>query len=87
MDTINNLKKLAVKGREQELPVFFVSDRVIQRIHSKPAATANFFAFDIFAIASAVAASILLFIGIQSWLYITNPLTRLFAPLSGINIW
>jgi hypothetical protein len=87
MDTINKIGKLVEKAQNQQTPVLFVSERVMQRIKSRHNHVASFFAFDMFALASAVAASVLLFIGIQSWFYITNPLARLYAPLSGISLW
>ena len=87
MDTLNKIVMLAERAKKHESPTFSVADRVMKQIQSKQTAVANFFIFDIFAAAAAVAASVVLFFGIQCWSYITSPLTKLFAPLSGGSLW
>jgi len=87
MDTLREIEILAKKAQMQKIPVFDVSDQVIEQLRADKANTINFVAFDFFAGILATAASIILYIGINAWMYIMNPLTQFFAPLKEIRLW
>lgn len=87
MDTLDKIELLAKRAKKQNISTFFVADRVMEQIQCKQPKVIDFFAFDVFAAVSAIAASILLIVGLHSWSYITGPLARLYTPLSGASLW
>lgn len=50
-------------------------------------AQASYFAFDVFAAVAAVAAAVLLVIGIHAYLEMTGPVVRLYPSVSGASLW
>lgn len=87
MDSLNKIDLLAARAKNQKTSTFLVSDHVMQQIQFKQKKGFDFFAFDMFAAVSAVAASILLIIGIHCWSNMTGPLAQLYTPLSGASLW
>lgn len=86
MDTLKGIEILAKKTHEQEVPVLGVAEDVITRLNAGPAPL-SFVAFDAFASLCATAASILMYIGINAWTYVMNPLTQFFSPLQEVRLW
>jgi hypothetical protein len=87
MDTLDGIGRLAAKAREEEIPSFHVADRVMAQMKSGLTQTMSFTAFDFFAGASAVAALIMLFLAINTWSHIADPLRGLLAPLQEAPLW
>jgi hypothetical protein len=87
MDTLEAIEKLAQQAREEETPLFGVANRVLQQIRSEETETFSFTVFDLFATASAVAASVVGYFSIGAWKFIASPLTQFFAPLQEIRLW
>ena len=87
MDTLDGIEKLAKQAQNQKTPAFNVSNQVMNRIRCESTCTFSMAVFDFFAGISVATASIFAYIGINTWLYITNPITQLFAPLQGILLW
>ncbi len=87
MDTLDGIEKLARKARKKRVPVFDISNQVITQIRLREVQNVSFFPFDLFAIATAAAASIAVFIGINAWTHMTNPMTALLTPLTDAPLW
>jgi hypothetical protein len=87
MDTLKGIEKLAQWAVKEEIPAFDVTGKVLPAIRAEEAERVSLIPFDIFAAVSAAAASVILFLGINAWLYFTDPLTGLFAPLQEIALW
>ena len=87
MDRIKMLEKLASLARNEQSPVFDVSDDVLLRIEALDQPKYTFLPFDFFAAASAVAASIVAFLSVHAWQSIVNPIVQLFAPLQEVPLW
>ena len=85
MDTLDGIEKIAEIARKQEIPKFSVSDQVITTLTSDK--DYNFIVFDFFAGVFATLASVGLYIGINAWMYLINPLTQFFAPLQEVRLW
>ena len=85
MDTLDGIEKIAEIARKQETPEFSVSNQVISKLTSDR--NYNFIVFDFFAGVFATLASVGLYIGINAWMYLFNPLTQLFAPLQEVRLW
>lgn len=84
---INIIEKLAQKAQNEVLPQIYVSDEVMTRISLMRRSGQGILPFEIFAGATAIAASIVLFISIQSLHSIFNPMYQLLAPNQGNSIW
>jgi hypothetical protein len=87
MDTIKGIEKLVKQARQEETPSFGVSDKVMQQIRSEELETFNFTVFDLFATASAVAASVVGYFSIGAWRFFASPLMQFFAPLQEARLW
>ena len=86
MDALEALAKLALKAREEPVPIFAVADQVRLRIRSeKP--TVTLIPLGLFGGISAVAASITLFMAIEFWKYMSSPVMELVAPLPEMRLW
>jgi hypothetical protein len=87
MDALEAIEKLARQAREEKIPAFDVTNRVLQRIRSEKTETLSFVIFDLFAGASAVAASVVCYFSVAGWKFITSPLMQFFAPLQETKLW
>jgi len=87
MDTLEGIEKLACQAREEKVPGFDAAERVLQQIRSEETETFGFAIFDLFAGASAVAASVVGYFSIGAWKFIASPLMQFFAPLQEVKLW
>jgi len=87
MDVLKTIEKLAHQAREEKIPEFDVADRVLQQIRLGEEETFGLLAFELFASASAVAASVVGYFSVSIWKLITSPLMQFFAPLQEIRLW
>jgi hypothetical protein len=87
MDVLKAIEKLAHQAREERIPEFDVADRVLQQIRPAEEETFGLLAFELFASASAVAASVVGYFSVSIWKLITSPLMQFFAPLQEIRLW
>jgi hypothetical protein len=86
MDTLKGIEKLAQQARREETPLFTVSNKVMKQIGSESEAF-GFTVLELFATASAVAASVVGYFSISAWKLIASPLTQFFTPLQEIRLW
>lgn len=87
MDVLEALAKLALKAREEPVPVFNVADQVRLRIRSEKPDSVTLIPLGLFGGLSAVAASITLFLALEFWKYMSSPIMDLVAPLPEIRLW
>lgn len=87
MDALDGIKKLARQAREEETPQFDVANQVLRHIRAEETETFSFTVFELFATASAVAASVIGYFSIGAWRFIASPLMQFFAPLQEISLW
>ena len=87
MDTLDSIEKLARHAREEKTPNFDIADQVMQQIRAEETETFSFTVFDLFAAASAVAASVVGYFSIGAWRFIASPLMQFFAPLQEVRLW
>ncbi len=87
MDTLEGIEKLARRAREDETPEFDVANQVMQHIRTEETESFSFTVFDLFATASAVAASVVGYFSIGAWKFIASPLMQFFTPLQEIRLW
>ena len=86
MDTLKKIDHLLQQAAQQPTPIFRVADKVINDLDRSPEAE-SFLTFDLFAAASAIAASILLFWAISAWLTMSDPMNVLVEPLQEVALW
>ena len=87
MDTLDGIEKLAQQAREEQTPNFSVAGQVMQQIKAEEMESFSFTVFDLFAAASAVAASVVGYFSIGAWRFIASPLMQFFAPLQEVRLW
>lgn len=91
MDALEALAKLALKAREEPIPIFGVANQVRLRIRSEKPAVVTLIPLGLFGGLfgglSAVAASITLFLAIEFWKYMSSPVMELVAPLPEMRLW
>jgi hypothetical protein len=87
MDTLEGIEKLARRAREEKTPDFDVADQVMQQIRTEETESFSFTVFDLFATASAVAASVVGYFSLGAWKFIASPLMQFFTPLQEIRLW
>ena len=87
MDTLEGINKLARQAREEKTPRFDVVDRVLQQIRAVEMEAFSFTVFDLFAAASAIAASVVGYFSINAWRFVASPLMQFFAPLQEVRLW
>ncbi len=85
MDTLEFIKKLALIARQDSGPEVDVSGRVLWQIRS--ARTLKVAPLTFFAAASAIAACLVLFFTIHSWIYMSDPIMEFFTPLQETLLW
>ena len=85
MDELRAIEKLVARARREPPAVNSVSDGILTRMrHSSPSRIAG---LSVFAVVSAVAATIAMAIGAYFWLASPDPLTELYAPLQVGLLW
>ena len=87
MDTLKGTERLAYEARKEETPVFDVAPKVMRRIRSERMGKVSFMPFEIFAAVSAAGASVVLFLAVNLWFYLTSPVIELFPQLQEIALW
>ncbi|MEN6334656.1 MAG: hypothetical protein ABFE01_10365 [Phycisphaerales bacterium] len=87
MDALEALAKLALKAREEPIPVFGVADQVRLRIRSEKQASVTLIPLGLVGGLSALAASITLFMALEFWHYMSSPVMQLVAPLPEMRLW
>ena len=85
MDTLEFIKKLALIACLDSGPEVDVSGNVMRRIRS--AKTIKVAPLTFFACVSAAAACLVLFLTIQSWIYMSDPIMEFFMPLQETLLW
>ena len=87
MDTLKGIEKLAQQARQEETPLFSVSNKVMSQISSEESEEFNFTVFELFATASAVVASVVGYFSIGAWKFVASPLMQFFAPFQEVRLW
>jgi len=87
MDALKGIEKLARQAQEEETPRFDVASQVLHQIRAEETETFSFAVFELFATASAVAASVIGYFSIGAWKFIASPLMQFFTPLQEIRLW
>jgi hypothetical protein len=87
MDTLKAIEKLAHKARGEEILRFDVADKVLVQIKSEEPEVISFIPFELFAGISTAAASVVAFLSINAWHYITNPMIEFLTPLKEVPLW
>jgi hypothetical protein len=87
MDTLKGIEKLAQQARQEETPLFGVSNKIMNQIGSEESQAFNFTVLELFATASAIAASVVGYFSISAWRLIASPLMQYFTPLQEIRLW
>jgi len=85
MDELEAIEKLVARARQETPAVNSIADGILTRMcHSPPPRIVG---LSVFAVASAVAATIVMAIGAYFWLASPDPLTELYAPLQVGLLW
>lgn len=87
MDTLKAIEQVIQKLKNEDVPVFSVEDKVLWCLQALEIQTVIPLSQKIFWFASAVAASIAVYVSIGAWKYINSPLHELYAPLQEIRLW
>ena len=85
METLEFIKKLALIACQDRGPEVDVSGRVMRRLRS--ARTIKVAPLTFFAGVSAAAACLVLFLTIQSWIYMSDPIMEFFTPIQETLLW
>jgi hypothetical protein len=85
MDTLKFIENLFFESRNENGPDVDVSEKVLWRLRS--VRELRVAPFTLFAAASAVAASLVLFFAIHSWNYMNNPIMEFFVPVQEGWLW
>ena len=86
MDTLKKIEKILQQAAQEPTPVFGVSEKVLRRI-TEQSDVPDFITFDILAAVSAVAASVILFWAINTWIQLSDPMTEWLAPIQEVPLW
>lgn len=87
MDTLEPIKKLAQRAREEKIPRFDVAGRITDLIRPQEEEKFGFIVFDLFAGFSALFASVIGYFSVGVLKSITSPLMQFFAPLQEVRLW
>ncbi|HEV56955.1 MAG TPA: hypothetical protein ENN87_05595 [Phycisphaerales bacterium] len=89
MDALNRIEKLIARARGERPPSIDVADRVLWRIRVATASPAPvpIAPWGVLAGLSAVAASIILFLAINAWMALSNPMMELYRPVMVASLW
>jgi len=81
MDTLEGIEQLVACAREEITPAPDVSARVLKLIAS--GRRFQNIGLSLYAAASVVAASVAVFLAVNCWISLNDPMMELFAPLQG----
>ena len=87
MDTLEGIKKLAHEASKEKIPEFSVVDNVLLRIRADVDESYSLIPFGLMGGLSAIAASVVLFLGINAWTYLSNPVMQLFTAVPEVQLW
>jgi hypothetical protein len=87
MDTLRAIERLIQHARREHVPSFNVADKVLLSIMHEETETVSFLPMGLFAGITAVAAFVMLFLAINSWLALTDPITELITPFQEMPLW
>lgn len=88
MDTLSRIEKLISRAQRETPPKVDVADRVLWRIRTASARPPVPIApWGVFAGLSAVAASIIVFLAINAWMALSNPMMELYRPVMVASLW
>lgn len=85
MDILDAIEKLACQARKEAPPAIDVRWAVMSRIHAEPRRRLG--PLSLLAAGTALAASVVLSLGIHSWLAAPDPFIELVEPLQVITLW
>ncbi len=89
MDTLRAIEKLVDRARTEVVPTVDVGDGVMLRIAAQLDERRPFAVKPLTVVAglSALAASIILFLAIDAWQTVIDPMTQLFGPVQVASLW
>jgi hypothetical protein len=87
MDTLEAIEKLAKHARQEKTPVFGVAEKILSHIRTEEQESFSFVVLELFASASAVAASVVAYLSVGVIRSLTSPLMQFFAPLREVRLW
>jgi len=89
MDTLSRIEKLVARARHERVPGIDVADRVQWRIRTAVAVQppVPIAPWGVLAGLSAVAASIILFLAVNAWMALSNPMMELYRPVMVASLW
>lgn len=85
MDELEAIERLALKARQETPAVLGVGARVMARVRAPR--RVGIVPLSLFAVVSAVAASVALAVGMYFYFKASDPMTQLFAPLEVGSLW
>ena len=85
MNELEAIEKLVARARQETPAVDPIADGILARMHHSP--PPRIIPLSVFAVVSAVAATIAMAIGAYFWLASPDPLTELYAPLQVGLLW
>ncbi|MBL7221612.1 MAG: hypothetical protein ISS69_15990 [Phycisphaerae bacterium] len=85
MDELEAIEKLVARARRETPAVNSIADGILARMHHSP--PPRIAGLSVFAVVSAVAATIAMAIGAYFWMASPDPLTELYAPLQVGLLW
>ena len=85
MDELKAIEKLVGRAQQEPPAVNSIADGILTRMHHSP--PTRIAGLSVFAVVSAVAATIALAIGAYVWLASPDPLIELYAPLQVGLLW
>lgn len=87
MDTLKIIEKLVNKAKTETAPVVDVADRVMLQLQVRAHETLRMVPLSVFAGASAIAASIILFLAFNAWMSMQDPMNAFYGPVEVATIW
>ncbi|MDP6545374.1 MAG: hypothetical protein QGH60_15420 [Phycisphaerae bacterium] len=85
MDELEAIEKLVARARQETPAANSIADGILTRLHHSP--PSRIAGLSVFAVVSAVAATIAMAIGAYLWFASPDPLTELYAPLQVGLLW
>ncbi len=85
MDELKAIEKLVERAKLEPVDVPSVADGILERMHHSPPRRIT--PLSVLAVASAVAATIVLAMGLYFWMAAPDPLTELYAPVQVGGLW
>jgi hypothetical protein len=86
MDTLKKIETLFQQAAAEPTPVFGVAPKVLFRL-AQVSESLSFLTFDMVAAVSAVAASIILFWAINTWIQLSDPMIAWLTPIQEVPLW